>query len=611
MPLRVAIAGAGQGLGRACARALAKAGARLLLCARTLADVEALAAELTASGSEATALAADVGDDAGAALFAQAAFERLGEVDLGLICVGDSHPPTLLQDATRQLLLSALDANAVAPVLAAGALLRGWEAQRRKSGAGVSAARTARPDRQLIFLSSLATRRPPLEFVAPYTAGKFALEALVRALAEEAWPSVRVNALCLGPVATRLHARGGTPPEIVAQFPGPDEIAPLLLAAVARLSGQSGRALDLEAFARAPEVALRGDGRLAFADPIQPEGEPFEVDRAASLVEPEPGRRPSPRVRAALRAVASDAQRYPAQTGELRERLAALHAVPAEQVLLSGGGATELIERALRALCSPGDEVLSPFPTFEMVSALCSREGLRHRPLPARRLADGTFAPHTAGPLAAAAGPRTRLVYLASPDNPTGALLVAAEESLLRRRLPLAATVIVDEAWSMECALPSDAPAVASGAPLLRIRSLSKLHGLASLRIGYALASPEIAQALRRLELPFPLGAPQLAAALAVLADPERIRRSALLLARERARVAAAIRALGLVVSESTAPVLLIRDPRTHSGRLAFALRAAGCAAGEAHWDAQAVVFGLGTRAQNRRAVAALARTLS
>jgi histidinol-phosphate aminotransferase len=241
-----------------------------------------------------------------------------------------------------------------------------------------------------------------------------------------------------------------------------------------------------------------------------------------------------------------------------------------------------------------GDEVASPFPTFEVLSALCSREGVRHRPIPAARAPDGLFLPHAAELLLRGLGPRTRLLYVASPDNPTGAVLGEVERGLLEEHLPL----VLDEAWSMEFPAPLPEPRS------LRLRSFSKLHGLAPLRVAYAVGPPALISLLRKLELPFPLGAPQLAAVNAVLDEPERCRRAALILQRERARVADGLRSLGFAVSASAAPILLVRSPK-QIGRLYFALSKASVAVQEAHWDPAALVLALGTKAQNDRALAA------
>jgi histidinol-phosphate aminotransferase len=269
-------------------------------------------------------------------------------------------------------------------------------------------------------------------------------------------------------------------------------------------------------------------------------------------------------------------------------------------VALSGGGATELIERCLRIFCARGDEIASPFPTFEVLSALCSREGVRHRAVPGRRSPDGLFDPvHSAALLLAGIGPRTRLLYVASPDNPTGATLPPDQLALLERAsLP----ILLDEAWSLDLPLPTE-PRV------LQLRSLSKLHGLAALRVAYAIGPADQIALLRKLELPFPLGAPQIAAAHAVLDRPERTRRAALLLARERSRIAQGFRELGCAVSESPAPVLLLRHPA--AGRLLFALQAKGLPVQEAHWDPSSLVLALGRRAQNDQGLSAARRALS
>ena len=619
--LRVAIAGGGQGIGAACARAFAKAGARVLVCARTAADVEAVAAGLEQAGADAFWVQADLATDAGAEAFAAAAFEHLGGVDLGLVCVGAAHRSTPLQQADRSLLTRQLEQGAVAPMLAAGALLRRWAAAPQPGS-----------DRHLIFLGSLVTKRPPLPGTGPYTAGKAALEAYVRAIAEEEWPAVRSNALCFGPVRTRLHEHAGTPRAAIETFPTPDEVAPLVLwLSGPHGRGLTGRALDADALAFDPASALAADGHLAYVPPLQP----LSAQDLDAPAEAEPGRRPSVKVRRAVRETAASLHRYPELGGRLAARLEALHGSGPATVALSGGGASELLERTLRALCRTGDEVVSPFPTFELLSSLCSRLGLRHRPVPTPRRSDGLFDHHDDGSLLRAIGPRTRVVYVASPDNPTGSVLSADAEARLRRGLPLPVALVLDEAWAgppstqhvaapdaQDRAAPDaqdphapNAPArrdeAPTLAPVLRLRSLSKLHGLAALRIGYAVGDAGLVDLLRRLQLPFPLGAPQLAAAEAVLDEPERTRRAALLLTRRRHRLAAELCRLGLLVSDTDAPVLLIRDPaRPSAGRLIFALRAAGVAVQEAHWDSAALVLGLGDARQTGAALAAIRRAL-
>jgi histidinol-phosphate aminotransferase len=543
--VRAAIAGAGRGIGAACARELSRRGWQLCLCSRTAAEVEAVAQEL-----QADFIVADLATQAGADAFA----EKAGAVDLALICVGAAHRAVAAADATRETWSEMFLQNTIAPALAAAALAK-------------------QKARHVLFLSSQVTRIAPLPGTAPYTASKAALEAVVRAFAEEWWPHTRANALCLGPVRTRPHEIAGTPADVLAQFPTPEEIAPLVLQAAER----PGTGLVIETEPRLESVD-------AFVEPE---------------IEAEPGRRPSPRVRAALRAAAPHG--YPRGAGQLAERLASLHGVPPACVALSGGGATELIERCLRAFVPRGDEVASLFPTFEVLSALCSREGVRHRPIPAARSSDGLFKPHDAALLLRAIGPRTRLFYVASPDNPTGAALGELERSKLEERLPL----LLDEAWSLE--FPAPLP---QGSRALRLRSFSKLHGLASLRVAYAVGPVEQIALLRKLELPFPLGAPQIAAVNAVLDEPERARRAALLLQRERARVATALRALGFAVSTSTAPILLVRSQKL-AGRLFFALNKASLPVREAHWDPAALVLALGARSQNDRALAAAESSLA
>src|SRR5207244_3609467 len=115
------------------------------------------------------------------------------------------------------------------------------------------------------------------------------------------------------------------------------------------------------------------------------------------------------------------------------------------------------------------------------------------------------------------------------------------EEAALHRGLPAPVWLAVDEAWAGP---PRPQASPQGAAELVRLRSFSKLHGLAALRVGYAVATPAAAELLRRLQLPYPLGSPQIAAAQAVLDEPQRIRRAEQLVARERRRLADGLRAL-------------------------------------------------------------------
>ncbi|HEX4386894.1 MAG TPA: SDR family oxidoreductase, partial [Myxococcales bacterium] len=219
-------------------------------------------------------------------------------------CLGGAHGAVAAEDASRETWAEMFLQNAIAPALAAAALAK-------------------QSAKHVLFLSSMVTRVPPMPGIAPYTASKAALEAIVRAFAEEWWPRTRANALCLGPVRTRLHEVAGTPAEWMEQFPTPDEIAPLVLQA-AQMPG-SGRVFDAEALPF---------GRLEALDAfVEPE---FEA---------EPGRRPSPRVRQAMRM--APAHGYPRGASQLAQRLAALH------------GGRRSLHRALRRRRDGADRALS------------------------------------------------------------------------------------------------------------------------------------------------------------------------------------------------------------------------------------------------------------
>jgi histidinol-phosphate aminotransferase len=223
---------------------------------------------------------------------------------------------------------------------------------------------------------------------------------------------------------------------------------------------------------------------------------------------------PLPAAVAAFEAAVAELNRYPDGGGvRLREALAERHRLPPAQVVL-GNGADELIRLAAVATLETGHAAAFPwpsFPSYGTAADCCGAEPLRV-PL------DGRAADLDAL-LAAARRPGTRLVYLANPNNPTGALVGAGELGRFVEELPADVLCVLDEAYAEYADPEPEGPAlVRAGAPRLCVlRTFSKVYGLAGLRIGYALASPEPADALDRVRPIFNVNQPAQEAALASL----------------------------------------------------------------------------------------------
>lgn len=253
--------------------------------------------------------------------------------------------------------------------------------------------------------------------------------------------------------------------------------------------------------------------------------------------------------------------RYPdPQPAALLQRLAALYEVPAANLLV-GRGSDEPIDLLVRALCRAGqDAVLITPPTFGMYAVAASVQGAALRTVPLR--AEDGFA-LDADALLAAVDDSVRLVFVCSPNNPTGAQLPIATIERLARALAGRALLVVDEAYAEFAPGPSASTLLARYPGLAVLRTLSKAYGLAGARIGCLLADPRLVGVLRSIMAPYPLPTPSVEAALAALepAAVQLARSRVALLCEERRRLAGRLAALPGVreVHHSDANFLLVR----------------------------------------------------
>lgn len=262
---------------------------------------------------------------------------------------------------------------------------------------------------------------------------------------------------------------------------------------------------------------------------------------------------PSPSVHAAVAASFASAHRYPDLRGEsLAEALAQRHGLSPELVAV-GAGSIVLLDQLIRAWCDPGDEVVTPWRSYEAYPILAGLAGARmvEVPLDAAARLDPAR-------LLAAVGPRARVVLICNPNNPTGTALDAAAIDGLLAALPRDVLVILDEAYADyagDAADVAEGPALrlARHANLAVLRTFSKAWGLAGMRVGYCLADPRIVAAVHAVQPPFPLPAPALSAALACLAEPEAVAARVALNATERKRLSDGLCKAGLPVAESAA----------------------------------------------------------
>lgn len=206
----------------------------------------------------------------------------------------------------------------------------------------------------------------------------------------------------------------------------------------------------------------------------------------------------------------------------LREALAGRLGV-APEALIFGTGSDELLEILAKCVLGPGDEALFPWPSFAMYPIVTRGMGA----LPVEvELGDGYRV--DVERVLAAVTERTRVVFLANPNNPTGTSIGQADFDRLVDGLPAHAILVHDEAYREYVRRP-DFPDTLAALPrrptLLGLRTFSKVYGLAGLRVGYAVGDPELIGYLERARHPFNVNSMAQAAALAALEDREHVER--------------------------------------------------------------------------------------
>ena len=263
--------------------------------------------------------------------------------------------------------------------------------------------------------------------------------------------------------------------------------------------------------------------------PLYIPGKPIEeVERelgisAIKLASNENALGPSPKAVEAVARFLSQSNRYPDAGGTyLRQKLAARHGVEMDQIVL-GAGSTELIQLLCHIYLERGQVGLTSEGTFVMFPLAVRAAGGAVVQAPLKDYAYDLDA------LAARLDESVRVVYLANPNNPTGTMVTAAETDRFLARVPENVLVVLDEAYCDYVERPDYSHAldsVRAGRYLMVLRTFSKAHGLAGLRVGYGIGHPEIVDAVNRLRSPFNVSSLALVAAEAALDDSEHIRRS-------------------------------------------------------------------------------------
>ena len=321
---------------------------------------------------------------------------------------------------------------------------------------------------------------------------------------------------------------------------------------------------------------------------------------------------PSPLAVQAAHAALSEAHRYPNYWDKaLRRKLAATIDPSFDQsYILTGNGACDILRMVTQACMGEGGQTVTASATFPMYAILTTMFGGCTVEL--ALTADHRF---DLPAVLRSVTPATRLIFLCTPNNPTGTIITQAEADAFMAQVPEHVVVVFDESYGDFVADAQHVDSIRyikAGRSVVTVRSFSKKAGLANLRVGYAIARPDLIEYLHHTQLPFNTGSVPLAAAAASLDDHEYQRRSTQLVRQEREYLYAAFDALDLAYVRSHANFVLILDPPLAPKNLVDACLRAGIIV---RWAGSfgmpnGVRVTVGTRAENERFIQALRHVL-
>ena len=360
--------------------------------------------------------------------------------------------------------------------------------------------------------------------------------------------------------------------------------------------------------------AVRGLQPYVPGKPISELEREYGVHDIVKLASNENPLGPGPRARAAMAQALTDIALYPDGSGfELKRRLAAHHGLGAECLTL-GNGSNDVLVLLAEAFLTPQHEAVYSQHCFAVYPLVVQACGATARVVPALPAHDTMPLGHDLDALAAAVTPRTRLVFIANPNNPTGTWVGPERLLAFLRALPATTLAIIDEAY-FEYSRDVDCPDTTrwlEGLPnLVVLRTFSKAYGLAGLRVGYAISRPEIAETLNRLRQPFNVNSVALAAATAALDDLEHVREAVELNRVALLELRAGLASLGLGVLPTAGNFALVDLGRPAGPVYEGMLRRGVIARPVGNYGLpNHLRITTGTLEQTRRAVAALGAVL-
>jgi histidinol-phosphate aminotransferase len=281
--------------------------------------------------------------------------------------------------------------------------------------------------------------------------------------------------------------------------------------------------------------------------------DPARIDKMASNENP---LGPSPKAVEAATAAVREMNLYPdGSCWDLTGKVAGRLQIGRDQ-LVFGNGSNEVLELVAHVFLGPDAEAVMGVYGFAVYKLATLLMGARAVEVPMPGFA------HDLAAMRAAVTPRTRVVFLANPNNPTGTSHTGAELVEFVRSLPENVLLVLDEAYTeYQDNAPDLRPLIAAGHAVLCARTFSKIYGLAGLRVGYGFTRPDIASLLQRARAPFNINSIAQAAAVAALDDAEFVRRSREVNRAGLRQLAAGFGELGLPYVPSAANFILVQVP--------------------------------------------------
>ena len=318
---------------------------------------------------------------------------------------------------------------------------------------------------------------------------------------------------------------------------------------------------------------------------------------------------PSPHALEALAAAAGGVALYPEGSAPaLRRAVSQAMGMP-EDTLVFGNGSDEVLHLLALTFLQPGDETVQGDPSFAMYEIYATQCDAVPVLVPLQNFT------HDLDAMADAITPRTRMVFVANPNNPTGTFVRRGAVDRFLDRIPRHVLVVFDEAYAEYVSDPDKAdlrPLVLEGRNVVILHTFSKAYGLAGLRVGYGIMRPEIATLLNRVRSPFNVNLPAQAAAAAALGDREHVARTVALNAEGRHYFYSEFEKMGLDYVPSEGNFVLV-DVGRDAREVFEALQHQGVIVRSAHGMGlpRHIRVTTGTMPQNHRFIAALRDVLA